>query len=287
MWVCFCRHNERSLIGVVEIGKPPAGFRGGVFAFEKARGWVYAGWVIIFPAIDIKEGRCVRLLQGRADAQTVYHRNPVAPAIEFAAEGAQWVHVVDLDGAFEGVPKNLDAVKQIVMTGLKVELGGGMRTEKAVDQAFEAGVSRAVIGTKACEHPEILKNLVNRYGSERIAVGIDAKDGKVALRGWVEDSGMDALELARRVADYGVGAIIYTDIATDGMLSGPNIAAQAAMLEAVPHCQVVASGGISCVEDLDKLNKLGDSHANLQGVIVGKAIYEKKVSLCEVLERFA
>ncbi len=243
--------------------------------------------MIIFPAIDIKEGRCVRLLQGRADAQTVYHRNPVAPAIEFAAEGAQWVHVVDLDGAFEGVPKNLEAVKKIIMTGLKVELGGGMRTEKAVEEAFEAGVSRAVIGTKACEHPEILKNLVKRHGGERIAVGIDAKDGQVALRGWVETSGMDALELAKRVADYGVGAIIYTDIATDGMLTGPNIAAQTAMLEAVPHCQVVASGGISCMEDLVRLEALSKTHTNLQGVIVGKAIYEKKVSLSEVLARFA
>ncbi len=243
--------------------------------------------MIIFPAIDIKQGHCVRLLQGRADAQTVYHQNPVAPAIEFAAQGAQWVHVVDLDGAFEGVPCNLDAVKKIVMTGLKVELGGGMRTEAAVDQAFEIGVSRAVIGTKACEKPEILKNLVARYGGERIAVGIDARDGKVALRGWVETSAMDALELAKRVADYGVGAIIYTDISTDGMLTGPNIAAQTAMLEAVPGCQVVASGGISSMQDLEKLEALSKTHPNLQGVIVGKAIYEKKVSLSDVLARFA
>jgi len=243
--------------------------------------------VIIFPAIDIKEGRCVRLLQGRADAQTVYHQNPVAPAIEFAAQKAEWVHVVDLDGAFEGVPKNLDAVKKIIMTGLKVELGGGMRTEKAVDQAFEIGVSRAVIGTKACEHPEIIKNLVRRYGSERIAVGIDAKGGQVALRGWVETSGINAIDLAKRVADYGAGAIIYTDIATDGMLSGPNIEAQTAMLQAVPYCKVVASGGIASMKDLESIHALGERHANLQGVIVGKAIYEKKVSLSEVLARFA
>lgn len=229
----------------------------------------------------------MRLLQGRADAQTVYHQNPVAPAIEFAAQKAQWVHVVDLDGAFEGVPKNLDAVRKIVMTGLNVELGGGMRTEKAVDDAFAIGISRAVIGTKACEYPEILKNLVKRHGGEKIAVGIDAKNGQVALRGWVETSGIDAIELAKRVADYGVGAIIYTDIATDGMLTGPNIEAQKAMLEAVPHCSVVASGGIASVADLDALYQLCGTYKNLQGVIVGKAIYEKKVSLADVLARFA
>ncbi len=235
----------------------------------------------IYPAIDIKGGRCVRLTQGRADQETIYAENPAAIAVDFRAAGSAWVHVVDLDGAFAGEPQNLAAVQAIVATGLRVELGGGLRTRAAVERALGAGVSRVVIGTRAAESEAFVGELVQAFG-KKIAVGIDAKDGRVAVKGWVDTTGVGALALARRMDALGVATLIYTDIGTDGMLTGPNLAAQTAMLEAV-RCNVIASGGVSRREDVIALAKLAQGHANLDGVIVGKALYERRVDLRDLL----
>lgn len=235
----------------------------------------------IYPAIDIKAGRCVRLTQGRADQETVYAENPAAVAATFRAAGSAWVHVVDLDGAFAGEPQNLAAVQGIVATGLKVELGGGLRTRAAVERVLAAGVSRVVIGTRAAESEAFVGELVQAFG-DRIAVGIDAKNGQVAVKGWVDTTALGALTLAQRMDALGVATLIYTDIGTDGMLTGPNLAAQEAMLNAV-KARVIASGGVSRREDVINLAKLAQRHANLDGVIVGKALYEKRVELADLL----
>jgi phosphoribosylformimino-5-aminoimidazole carboxamide ribotide isomerase len=235
----------------------------------------------IYPAIDIKSGRCVRLTQGKADQETIYAENPASVAAEFKAAGSPWVHVVDLDGAFLGEPQNLPAIQAIAGVGLKVQLGGGLRTRVAVDRALALGVTRVVIGTRAAESEAFVGELVQAYG-ERIAVGIDAKDGKVAVKGWVDTTGTGALDLARRMGRLGVRTIIYTDIGTDGMLTGPNFAAQETMLQ-VGGFGVIASGGVSRREDIVRLAELARRYANLDGVIVGKALYEKRVNLPDLL----
>jgi phosphoribosylformimino-5-aminoimidazole carboxamide ribotide isomerase len=235
----------------------------------------------IYPAIDIRGGRAVRLLQGRADQETVYAEQPAGVAAEFKAAGSAWVHVVDLDGAFSGEPQNLAAVQGIVATGLKVELGGGMRSRETVERVLGFGVSRVVIGTRAAESERFVGELVQQFG-EKIAVGIDAKDGKVAVKGWVDTTGTGALEMAKWMDGLGVRTIIYTDIGTDGMLTGPNFAAQEAMLNA-GNFNVIASGGVSRREDVVKLAELSRRYANLDGVIVGKALYEKRVELPDLL----
>ena len=239
----------------------------------------------IYPAIDIKGGRCVRLLQGRADQETVYSENPAEVAAQFKAAGAQWVHVVDLDGAFEGESRNLSVVRAIAALGMRVQLGGGLRNRLAVERALGLGVSRVVIGTRAAESAEFVGELVRVFG-ERIAVGIDAKNGQVAVKGWVDTTGTDALALARQMDSLGVRTLIYTDIGTDGMLTGPNLPAQRAMLQAV-RCNVIASGGVSQQTDVDALQALAKTHANLDGVIIGKAIYEKRVDLPTALRTAA
>src|SRR5476651_2551503 len=235
----------------------------------------------IYPAIDIKGGRCVRLTQGRADQETVYFENPAEVAALFRAAGSEWVHVVDLDGAFGGEPQNLAKVAEIAALGMKVQLGGGMRTQAIVERALAAGVSRVVVGTRAAESEEFVGGLVRAFG-EKIAVGIDAKNGQVAVKGWVDTTGTDALALARRMEALGVCTLIYTDIGTDGMLTGPNFAAQEAML-AAGKFRVIASGGVSSREDVVKLAELARRYANLDGVIVGKALYEKRVDLPDLL----
>lgn len=235
----------------------------------------------IYPAIDIKGGRCVRLTQGRADQETIYAENPAEVANGFRAAGSSWVHVVDLDGAFEGEPRNLAAVQAIAAVGLKVQLGGGLRTRAAVERALGFGVSRVVIGTRAAESAAFIGELVQAFG-DRIAVGIDAKDGQVAVKGWVATAALSALELARRMDALGVATLIHTDIGTDGMLTGPNLPAQEAMLQAV-RCRVIASGGVSRREDVNRLVDLAARHPRLDGVIVGKALYEGRVQLPDLL----
>jgi phosphoribosylformimino-5-aminoimidazole carboxamide ribotide isomerase len=237
--------------------------------------------VKIYPAVDIKGGRVVRLLQGKAEQETVYYSNPAEPARLWARAGAEWVHVVDLDGAFTGVPCNWKAVEAIAGAGMKVEMGGGMRTVDNVKKAFDSGVSRVVIGTKAVDDKTFIAQLVKQFGS-KIAVGIDAKNGKVAVHGWVDTADASALDLAKAVAGMGVATIIYTDISRDGMLVGPNFEAQAEMCASVP-CNIIASGGVGSREDIVAFARMSKNYGNLDGVIIGKALYEGKVELADVL----
>lgn len=235
----------------------------------------------IYPAIDIKSGRCVRLTQGLADQETVYAEDPAAVAADFKRCGSSWVHVVDLDGAFTGEPINLGTVQAIVSTGLNVQLGGGLRTRAAVDRAIQAGVNRVVIGTRAAESIQFVSELIETYG-DRVAIGIDAKDGRVAVKGWVTKTNLGAVDFARNMDAIGVSTLIYTDIGTDGMLTGPNYEAQETLARAV-KAQVIASGGVSQLADVIRLNELSLRVRNLHGVIIGKALYEKRLTLGEAL----
>lgn len=235
----------------------------------------------IYPAIDIKGGRCVRLLQGRPDQETVYGDDPAEMASSFLAQGSPWVHVVDLDGAFSGEPRNAEVIGRICRLGIQVQCGGGLRTRAAVDAILKLGVRRAVVGTRAAESEAFVAELVAAYG-DRIAVGIDAKNGQVAVKGWADTTADGALGLARRMDQLGVSTLIHTDIGTDGMLTGPNLPAQGAMASAV-RAKVIASGGVSNANDVARLRELSRAHPNIEGVIVGKALYEKRVSLPELL----
>jgi phosphoribosylformimino-5-aminoimidazole carboxamide ribotide isomerase len=235
----------------------------------------------IYPAVDIKGGRAVRLSQGKLDRETAYYDDPTVPAKLWAAAGAEWIHVVDLDGAFTGKPCNCAAVGAIAATGIRVELGGGMRTEDDISRAFDAGVSRVVIGTKAVEDNSFVEKLVAKFG-EKIAVGIDAKNGKVAVRGWVDTSEVSAVTLAKTVAKLGVKTVIYTDISRDGMLIGPNFDAQREMLGAA-GCNIIASGGVGSLADIEKFARIAREFDNLDGVIIGKALYEGKVDLAKAI----
>lgn len=239
----------------------------------------------IYPAIDIQGGKCVRLKKGVAADSTVYFENPLDAAKLFLDSGAKWIHLVDLDGAFGGVSSCLPFVEKIAGLGVKVQTGGGMRSVECVRAAVEAGASRVVVGTRACSQPEFASELVSLFGS-KIAVGIDAKGGKVAVKGWVEVSGVSAQEMASDMALRGVSTIIYTDIDTDGMLTGANIPAQEVMLKTLAGTKtaLIASGGVSCLADVEKLSELAKNYKNLDGTIVGKAIYENKISLPELLK---
>jgi phosphoribosylformimino-5-aminoimidazole carboxamide ribotide isomerase len=237
--------------------------------------------LIVYPAIDLRGGRCVRLEQGRADRETVYAADPAEVAAQFKAAGAEWIHVVDLDGAFAGEPQNLSALTAIAALGLKVEFGGGLRTRAMVERVLALGASRVVIGTRAAESESFVSELVLAHGA-KIAVGIDAKDGRVAVKGWTDTTATGAIALAGRMDALGVQTIIYTDIGTDGMLTGPNLPAQEAMLNAV-RSQVIASGGVSVREDVVRLAALRRRQPRLDGVIVGKALYERRVDLADLL----
>ena len=236
--------------------------------------------MVILPAIDLKGGKCVRLRQGRADDVTVYGDDPAAQAKDWADQGGQELHVVDLDGAFAGTPKHAEVIKSIIKAfGGPVEVGGGLRTPEALDAVIEAGVARAIIGSAALEDPEFLAKAVELYG-DRIAVGIDARDGFVQTKGWVETTQTKATELATAVAKLGVKTIIYTDTATDGMLGGPNLTQMAAICDAAPTCQITASGGVSSPFDVENLKAL--ERPNLRAAIVGKALYDGRTTLKEM-----
>ena len=201
--------------------------------------------MIILPAIDLKDGKCVRLRQGRADDVTVYGDDPAAQAKDWADQGGQELHVVDLDGAFAGTPKHAEVIARIIKAfGGPVEVGGGIRTPEALNAVIEAGATRAIIGSAALEDPEFLTQALELYG-DKIAVGIDARNGFVQTKGWVETTKTLATDLAAAVAKAGAKTIIYTDTATDGMLGGPNLTQMAAICDAAPTCQITASGGVS------------------------------------------
>ena len=234
--------------------------------------------MFVIPAIDLRGGKCVRLLRGDYQKETVYSDDPAAMAVRWRGFGADLLHVVDLDGAKAGHPVNLEAVRAICAAfGAKCELGGGIRTIADIEAAFSAGVARVILGTAACENADFVKEAVRRFGAERVVVGIDARDGKAAVSGWLVDSGIDALGLAAAMADIGVVRFIYTDIATDGALSGPNLPAMAALCAKVPACRVIASGGVSSAADIQGLKDLAARRSNLEGVIVGKALYDGKL----------
>ncbi|MEI8314260.1 MAG: 1-(5-phosphoribosyl)-5-[(5-phosphoribosylamino)methylideneamino]imidazole-4-carboxamide isomerase [Verrucomicrobiota bacterium] len=234
--------------------------------------------MIIYPAIDLRGGQVVRLRQGLAAEQTTYSNDPSAMARQWAGQGAKWLHVVDLDGAFDGTPKNWDSVRAILKAvQIPVQLGGGLRTRKQIEDALAMGVSRCVVGTKACESPSFLQELTAAVG-ERIAVGIDARDGFVAVKGWTEKTKLTAVDFAQQVDQLGIQHIIFTDVSTDGMLTGPNLPAITGMCAAV-KCSVIASGGVGNAEHIQALRQLTTQCRNLTGVIVGKALYDGRVQL--------
>ena len=237
--------------------------------------------MIVIPAIDLRNGRCVRLLQGRKSDVTVYNEDPIAVAKEFAAAGAEMIHVVDLDGAFnEAGSPNRAVVKRIIeAVNVPVEFGGGIRSFDDVQQLCDAGVARVVLGTLAAESPELLKDFVSHFAS-KICVGIDDRDGRVMTRGWEAATPVMAVDLARAVVDLGVERIIYTDIARDGMLTGPNIEQTLAVVRAA-DVRVTASGGVSSLDDIKRLRDTNEPR--LDSVIVGKALYEGKFKLEEAI----
>jgi phosphoribosylformimino-5-aminoimidazole carboxamide ribotide isomerase len=232
--------------------------------------------MLIYPAIDLQGGKVVRLRQGLAAQATIYGEDPVAVACQWEQAGAKWLHVVDLDGAFAGSPRNTDSVAAILeAVNIPVQLGGGLRTRQQIASALKMGVSRCVVGTKACESPAFVGEWVREFGYQ-IAVGIDARDGFVAVNGWVEQTTLPAIEFARQVDQLGVQTIIFTDVATDGMLTGPNFGAIEKVCAAV-RCHVIASGGVGSAADVRRLREL--NLPNLTGVIIGKALYDGRVDL--------
>lgn len=234
--------------------------------------------MIIYPAIDIIDGKCVRLSQGKFDQVSVYGDDLVEIAMKWKSSGAKWLHMVDLDGARGKKNSNPEKIKEVVnATGLLIEVGGGIRNMSSLENILNSGVSRAIIGTAAVKNPEFLKKAVREYGS-KIAVGIDAKDGMVAIDGWENKSTLEALEFAKAVEEVGVKTIIYTDISRDGMMLGPNINAMLAMKKAV-SMEVIASGGVSSIEDLIELDKI-----DMPGAIVGKALYNGAIDLQKAFE---
>ncbi len=236
----------------------------------------------IIPAIDLQGGRCVRLVQGDFEQSTTYGDDPPAMARRWEAAGASRIHVVDLDGAKAGGPRQLEVVAAIVKAvQVPVQLGGGLRTAEDIAAALAAGVDRVMVGTKAIEDPTFIDKALGRFGP-CVGVGIDARDGRVAVRGWVDMSDVDALDLARSMEARGVRTIVYTDIGRDGMLTGPNLDAMSRMADAVPDVAVIASGGVGAPGDILALASTGTV-----GVIVGKAIYTGHVDLAEAIKALA
>ncbi len=238
----------------------------------------------IYPAIDLRNGKSVRLNQGKADQEKIYFDDPAEPAENWKKSGAKWIHCIDLDGAFTGEPKNWDAINKIVSRGLKIQLGGGFRTLENVERAIDTGVSRVVIGTKATNDEIFTNTLLEKFGN-KIAVGIDAKNGKVAVKGWVKTIDLNAVDLAKKMEKNGVQTIIYTDISRDGMLSGPNFEALEIMLNSI-KINVITSGGVSNIKDIEQLSKISEKHENFDGVIIGKALYENKIDLKNLITHY-
>lgn len=237
--------------------------------------------MIVFPAIDLRDGRCVRLYQGRPEAETVYSEDPVEMARLWVKEGASWLHVVDLDGAFEGRRKNLPLIREIIVSaGIPVQVGGGVRSLEDIEALLVAGAARVILGTVAVTQPELVREACRRYG-EAIVVGVDCRDGWVATKGWTEISSRRGVEVARELAGLGVKRLIYTDISRDGTLKGPNLEAirEVALASRLP---VIASGGVATLEDITSLREL--KPYGVEGVIVGQALYQGRFSLREAIK---
>jgi phosphoribosylformimino-5-aminoimidazole carboxamide ribotide isomerase len=238
--------------------------------------------VILFPAIDLKEGLCVRLEQGDMARATVFHRDPAAQALAFEEQGFEYLHVVDLDGAFAGKPVNAAAVERILeITSIPLQLGGGIRDLATIEAWLGKGVDRVIIGTAAVRDPDLVKAAARRFPA-RIAVGLDARDGEVATEGWARTSALSALEIARRFEDAGVAAIIYTDIARDGLLKGLNLEATIALADAIA-IPVIASGGLASMADVEAL--LAPRARKLGGAIAGRALYDGRLNATAALAR--
>lgn len=232
----------------------------------------------IYPAIDIKDGQCVRLLRGSFDDVTVYGNNPAEMAVKWESEGGEFIHVVDLDGALKGHGVNADAIKKICESvNVPVQTGGGIRTMEDIEKKFSCGINRVIIGTKAVSDSDFVKKAVEKYG-DRIVIGIDAKDGMVAIEGWEKTSEWKAVDFAKKMEEIGVKTIVYTDIATDGTLQGPNVEAMKEMAESV-NVDIIASGGVGNIEHIKALIPTG-----VEGVIVGRALYTNSVDLKEAVE---
>lgn len=237
--------------------------------------------MILFPAIDLKEGLAVRLEQGDMARATIFHRDPAAQARAFEQQGFEYLHIVDLDGAFAGKPMNAAAVDRILETvGIPVQLGGGVRDTATVENWLEKGIDRIIIGTAAVRDPSFVKQAARDYPG-RIAVGLDARDGKVAVEGWAETSELSVLDIARRFEDVGVSAIVYTDIARDGMVRGLNLDATVALAEAI-RIPIIASGGLASIEDIKEL--LSPRAGKLAGAIAGRALYDGRLDAAEALK---
>ncbi|AJY69335.1 1-(5-phosphoribosyl)-5-[(5-phosphoribosylamino)methylideneamino] imidazole-4-carboxamide isomerase [Geobacter sulfurreducens] len=236
--------------------------------------------MIVIPAIDLKEGKCVRLEQGLMEKDTVFCDNPADQAREWERQGAELLHIVDLDGAFAGEPKNRASIEAIVKAiAIPTQLGGGIRDIPTIEAYLSLGIGRVILGTAAQRNPELVEEACRLFPG-RIVVGIDAKNGMVAVQGWAEVTGVTAVDLARRFEGYGVAAIIYTDIARDGMMQGPNIEATRALAEAI-SIPVIASGGVSSLEDIENLMAIEAS--GIAGAITGKAVYTGAINLAEAV----
>jgi len=240
--------------------------------------------VILFPAIDLKDGQCVRLKLGEMDDATVFNDDPAAQAASFQAQGFEWLHIVDLNGAFEGRPVNAAAVDAILgALTIPAQLGGGIRDMQTIETWLTKGIRRVILGTVAVRDPGLVREACRRFPG-RIAVGIDAKSGKVAVEGWAETSELTAIDLARRFEDAGVAAVIYTDIDRDGILKGLNLPSTLELAKAV-SIPVIASGGLASMDDIDDLLK--PQHAILEGAISGRALYDGRIDVPEALRRIA
>lgn len=237
--------------------------------------------MIIFPAIDMRQGRCVRLLQGQVEQETVYFEDPVAVALRWEDEGAAWLHLVDLDGAMAQASGNRVIAKKIFAAlRIPVQFGGGLRTMRDLEEMVEAGAARVIVGTAAVQQPEFLTQALQRFG-ERMVVGIDARNGRVATHGWNQVGSLEAVAFAQTVARNGVQRVVYTDISKDGMLAGPNLDATK-RLAAESQLKVVASGGVASLHDLRALRDL--EKIGIEGAIVGKALYERRFTLKAAIE---
>ncbi|KAF1086426.1 1-(5-phosphoribosyl)-5-((5-phosphoribosylamino)methylideneamino) imidazole-4-carboxamide isomerase [Sporotomaculum syntrophicum] len=237
--------------------------------------------MLIIPAIDLRAGKCVRLVEGKLENETIYSDDPVAVARVWQESGARYLHVVDLDGAFAGSPRNLDTIQEIIKAvDMPVEVGGGIRDLPTIEKLLGLGVSRVILGTAAIQNPDLVSQACAHFGSEAIVVGIDARDGKVAIEGWGLTAEKDALELADEIHQLGVSRVVFTDISRDGTLKGPNLEA-IKKLTLSCKVKVIASGGVSTIEDIAALNELAP--LGVEGVIIGKALYAGTVNIKEAL----
>lgn len=238
----------------------------------------------VYPAIDMKGGKCVRLYQGDYDQETIYGDSPFEMAKKFANEGATWIHLVDLDGAKDGAKIHANEVIRIVNElPVKVQIGGGIRSKEDVSYYLDNGVSRVIIGSLAISQPELVAELIEEYGGDRIVIGLDAKDGMVATHGWLETSGKSAVEVGQYFASKGAKHVIFTDIATDGTLQGPNLKANKELAEAT-GLSIIVSGGISSLEDIGAVAELAKI-SSVSGVITGKALYNNRFTLSDALQK--